>query len=528
MVVIIDDVGNAWMGGCDKGIFLKMTVVIVRLTLSVSLFVMAVNVFAGEWDSSRSLSLSGIYSSNVGLASENESDDLITRVRPDVNINGSGRRLNFSFSYAPEILAYKNSPSRNELFHKLYTGANVEIVPETFFFDGNASIRQSIIDTKSPIRFDNMSLGNQTEVMMLNVGPSVSHDFNGYLRGHLSYKLGFVKYTDTESLPDSESDTTVLTFGSGRYFRRLTWEGSYTDSVIKRDADALRTSAKVSVRYKLTRSLAALIKGGYENNQFKSETSLINGSYSSAGFSWNPSKHISLDATKGDLSEDANLVWTPYLRTMLRFGYTNRDVGVNTGSVWSGRISHRAKRSTWQASYQEDVTNFQFLEIVGQQTFAQIDAQGDLVIDPVSGFPAIVTTNIFGLRDEEFLRKRSNISYTLSTGKTDLSFSPYKESRKYQLSGETEDVLGATVSWGWRFASKTRSLSSISWQDRGFSSTNRKDSTKRASVQLIKNINRWLQVSAEYRYVERISTTQGNEYRDHQFIASLTKQFQRN
>ena len=518
------------MGGCAKNIAVKMKVAIVWFLFISFLFFVADDVFAAKWDSSRSLSLSGIYSSNVDFSSLNEESEFITRVRPSVEINGLGRRLNFNLAYSPAVLAYKNSPSRNKLFHKLNTGADVEIIPEIFFFGGVASISQSIIDAKSSARLDSLTSGNLTDIMTLSFGPSISHDFNGYLRGGLNYKLGLVQYPDTTNISDSESELTTLTLSSGRRFRRLTWEGSYSDSVVKRDflADSLRESAAASVRYKLIPSLAVLVRSGYENNQITSSNTLVNGSYSSAGFSWKPSRHISFDATKGDLSEDANLVWTPFSRMTLVVGYVNRGVGVNVGSVWSGQITHRSRRSTWQAGYQENVTNLQRLQVVGQQAFAQIDAQGNLVIDPSSGFPVILNTNIFGLTDEEFLIKRANMTYTLTTGKSVLSFSPSKETRIYELSDTVENVLDMTASWSWRFASKTRSLFTMSWQDRGYSVDNRKDILKRASVQLSKDFSPRVQVSTEYRFVERTSTAAGSEYQDHQIRVSLTKQFQRN
>jgi len=528
MVDIIDDEKYGWLKAFYNDIFLKIENVIIRWVLPVTLLVIVAPAVAGKWEVSKRLNLSEIYSSNIGLTSFDEEDDLVTRVRPGLSINGAGRRLDLNFDYEPELLAYSKGPSRKQFYNRLKSDVVFNIVPEALRLDGNAGIRQIAVDTNARARLINKSLADLADVVTLNVGTSLFHDFSGYLVSDLSFRYGTVDYQGID-LPDSELGQAALTFGSGRHFRRLTWTGGYSKNTLKRTliTDSRRESANISLRYKVSRTLVMLARGGYENNRFKSSRNIINGAYSGAGLAWNPSKYISLDASYGDRSNEASLMWTPLVRTNIRIAYFDRAVGVKTGSVWSSSLSHSTRRTKWQASYLEDVSNLQRLDIIGEQAFVQFDAQGNLVTDPITGIPVIVTTDVFGLTDEEFLRKRANISYTLTAGKNMLSFSPYRESREYEVSGNKEDVLGTVIAWDWRFAPKTRSVFSLNWQDRKFNTANRDDALWRISLGLYKDLRPGFNASVEYHYLERNSMVQSNEYRENQLQVNISKQFQR-
>ena len=468
---------------------------------------------AGELKVSSHLGLSEIYSSNIYLSSSNPDQALVTKISPGLTMIGKGRRLKYNLEYEPELIVYSNSNSQDKLYHVLNAGADAELIPETLIVTGNASVSQSSIDLGGPVLWDRVNSGNRANVIMLSIEPKLHHEFGGYVLVNTNYRAGKIYYENVGGISNSETNQFGLSLSSGRHFDRFIWSGQYSKSDVSRISamDSTRENSVVNMRYRVIPGLSVLAKAGYENNDYETTRAIVNGTYSSAGFSWTPSENISLDATYGNRNKDANFIWSPIIRTTLSVGYQDRAVGANTGSVWSGKLQHRTRHTAWQASYVEDVTNLQRIDFIGQTTTT---SQSNPVV------------NVFSLTDEEFLRIHRDFSCTINSSKSTLGITAYTESRDYQLSRASEDLLGAGTDLEWRFAARTRLNFEVGWQNRVFNINEREDDWWHATVGVTNDLSTDVKISAEYGYTERLSSLREFAYRENRLLFNIIMNFQ--
>ena len=424
----------------------------------VLLFVLPVfSAYGGMWSAEPRLRIKETLTDNLDLSASDERSEAVTQIIPGIAVHQKAGRSTFDADYHLETDTYAREPSYNSVYHNLRAEARQNITDYVSFAEA-ASVGQQLIDPNISVPSSNIFPGNRTSVVSYWVSPEARHTIAGYVDAEVNYRYGRVHYLDSDAASDSAvSDTSVALKNSART-ARLSWNVNYDKAVTNRvgGADTLQESADATLRYKLTKSWAIYAVGGRENNELMGVRAVQNGTYWRAGLAWMPVPELTLQASRGDLSKEASLYWSPSSTTSLSLAYLNQDVGLNPGVTWSGSFRHRTRRTQWQAEYYEQAINVQRLQLAGQQYFLLIDARGNPVVDPVSGDPIIVLRNDFTLTDQDFIQKRGSIGYGAQLAFTALAVSLYDEKREYQISGGREETKGIEGTISWKFAGRTR------------------------------------------------------------------------
>jgi hypothetical protein len=469
------------------------------------LAVWSVPLLAGQWQAQPSLELSETYTDNVALVSSRQAEsDFVTQVIPGLSVHGQGARSKLDLNYRLQNLIYANDGDNNDTHSELYANGELELLKDIFFMDARGSITQQIIDENGRVGIDNLNIGNRADVATYGISPRLKLRLKSYLTSDFRVDMDRVE-NQSPTVSDAESVTYTAHLRSGTSLRRLSWNVGFQRQNLNLDrgADSRRASTQGDLRYHLSSTWNLLVLGGYEDNSVSQSTLERNGFYWSAGLEWHPSRKLTASATGGDDNQTATISLHPSERTSLDLGYQNRDVGLLVGSSWNAGISHQTRHSVWRLQYFEESTATQTLQLTGQQFFVLVDNQGNVIFDPTTGQPLILAQNVFSLTDDQFIRKRTQFSVTVTTGRSDVILSAFNESRHYLISQGSEEVVGGAASWNWKFALRTHSILGASVQKRNPIGTNADDDIWNVSAALVHAVARDTTASLSYSHLGR-------------------------
>jgi len=483
--------------------------------------------FAAQWQMHPSLQLSETYTDNVALDPPgNEKTEFVTQINPGVSLHGEGGHIRLDLNYRLQNLIYAGDASSNASHHQLAASGNAELVKDIFFVDARSSISQQIVNANGPVGIDNLNIGNQADVFTYGLSPYLKLRMASYANAELRYSVDRVE-NQSANISDAESQQYSLHMNSGPRFERLQWDADYRrqDMNLSTGEDSRYQSANADMRYHLLTAWNFLARGGQEDNTLQTVTDPHNGSYWSAGLEWMPSPRITASATTGYNNWDADLSLQPSERTSFHVGYRERDVGLVRGPSWNAALSHRTRRTTWQASYIEESTTVQALQLTGRQFFHLVDSQGNLIVDPNSGLPIVLVRNIFSLTDQEFIRKRGQFSVAMNTGKSDIVLSVFDERRSYSLSNTSEDAVGSTVSWTRQVSPRTHTVVGGGWQRTDLSGSDNHDDLWHGDLALVHRLSQDANASLEYSHMQRNSISANSDYDENRVTAQLDMRF---
>ena len=482
---------------------------------------------AAPWQFHPVLQLAETYSDNITLAAPGkEETEFVTQINPGVSLHGEGKRVKLDMSYLLQNFIYANDGDRNASNHQLAASGNAELVKDIFFVDARSSISRQIVDANGRIGLDNLNIGNQANVYTYGVSPYLKLRAASYAEAELRYSVDHVENQST-SLSDATSRQYAAHLSSGPRFNRLQWDAGYQRQDLNRSGgdDSRRQSANADARYHLLSSWSLLARGGYEDNTLPQVANSYDGSYWSAGIEWMPSPRIAVSATTGVNNRDADLSLHPNNTTSLHVGYRERDIGLIRGPSWNVTLSHRTRRTTWNATYMEESTATQTLQLTGQQFFALVDSNGNIIVDPGTGLPVILVRNVFSLTDEDFLRKRGQLAVTMNTGKSNIVLSVFNEHRTYSISNNSEEVSGTNASWTWQLTPRTHTLLGGGWQVTNPVGTDKHDDLWYGDLGLVNKISEDVNVSLEYSHNQSNAISGNNDYDENRITLQLNMRF---
>lgn len=469
------------------------------------------------------LRLSEVYTDNVALATSSlEKEDYVTELTPGVIVTANSARLNGILDYRLQSLSYAKDSDSNTINHKLNSGINAEIAKDHLFIDADAAIEQQNISTDTSLALDNINVGNREDVKTLRISPYYQHDLGGKLNTLLRYTRSAARYDVGVSSIDS--DRIDIDLGSGRSYSKLRWNVNHFDEKFDRDTanDIRYSSSEAEIEYSVTNYLGVMARGGKEDNDLQSSFDEHNGSYGAGGLSWQPGRSYRLELLYGDRYKSVSGTWNPTQRTSVEINWYDRDVGLNTGSSWDGRFSLQTRHSIWEASYIEETTSVQ-----------QIQLEGGISTDPNTGVISIAPDSTLGseeglsLTNDVFLRKRAQITFNYDTSKSDLRFLVFNEKRDFQIVAGTalEKMSGGSFFWDWNFATQLNLLIDTGWRRATYrTNNNRKDNLRYQEIGLAKNL-RNMTASVKYRHADLDSLNNGNDYDENRIVISLDASF---
>ena len=95
-------------------------------------------VLAGDWTVTNSLNLNSYFSDNLGQRA-NGNSGMVLNASPQLGLQGKGRRISASLSYAPTLFtAFGDDVPASGINHFLAADATSTLVRDTLFLDGSA------------------------------------------------------------------------------------------------------------------------------------------------------------------------------------------------------------------------------------------------------------------------------------------------------------------------------------------------------------------------------------------------------
>lgn len=476
---------------------------------------------AQGWGFQPHLTTSVVYTDNVNLSPpDQEENDSILEVTPGFSLLRETSRLTLKADYRLQSLTFAEGSSADRVNHQLDGIMNAELQPDFLFLDASARVAQVNVDARAPRALDNLSGSvNRTDVQAYRISPYIRHDLSGFATTLLRY--GYERVDTDGALGVSESNYVDAAFSSGRRFTLLGWNLNYYKRQDDRESqfDLDQESLFGSLSYQVHPSLALLVEGGREENDFESAEVAQNGSYWGAGATWTPNRYLSLSALEGDRYSRGTIELTPTQRSSLLVTYRERDVGLNPGVTWNGKLRHETRRSVWQMDYLEDTETTQRLLITGP-TFIVQNPDGT-----VAG--VVVPEDSLSLTDEIFERKRAQASVGFQTGKSTFALALYREQRDVlrETAIGNQTARGGVAEWQWQFSGRTRSNLRGSWERTDFRDETREDDFWYVETLLTRALSERASASLGLRHTSRDSSQAAAEYTENRIFATLDLEF---
>jgi uncharacterized protein (PEP-CTERM system associated) len=490
----------------------------------------AAPVAAAEWRFTPTLDLRETYSDNINLApSGNEQSSFVTEVAPGFTLTGRGRRARLAATYQARGVTYSNNAFGSNLQNYLTATGNAELADDLLFIDGTASISNISTSPFGGQALDSSyATNNRSEVRTYTISPYARKRYGSLAQGELRYAHQGVS-TGTAGFANYNSDKLSLNVANGEAFRVLGWnvaawrEQSRYSSLSSVTSDYLNGG----LSYALTEQLSLTGSAGYERYTYQSVADSPHGGSWSVGFSWLPSSRTRLDASAGR-----------------RF----------YGSAYTLNGTHRSRHTTWNLSYNEDITTVgQQLANPGTVSTATLLNQAFLpsIPDPVAraqavdafiratGLPATLATGSAGLSNRFFLQKRLQALVALTSGKSTVVLSAFDTLRRPQTDVSNNSGLqgngvllfsdesrqkGVSGLWNLRLAPQTTMNLNAQYYRTYSLVTNRTDDNTLLTLGISRQLSQKVSGTVQVRRYQGSSNQSASDFRENAISAILSMQ----
>ena len=314
----------------------------------IALCAISPTIHAAEWTVAPTITASEMYSDNIFLSpAPYQLSDFATTITPGITIRGTGERLKASLNYSLQDINYAKYSSMDYIIQQLNATGNATLIDQTLFMDASASIYQQPLYLSGPIGMGNNNpTGNLANITTTTISPYVTHRFNTFATGMARYThqtMDFSQAGPTSNagygynayapggMFNSTTDTALATLNSGSDFNNLLWGLNLTNSRISYAGTSPMTLAQYSANlgYLITPRFKIIATGGYEDDSYSYIGQNPRSNFWSLGFDWAPSVRTKLEVAEGE-----------------RF----------FGRTHTLKFTHNARRTSWNASYVQDVT----------------------------------------------------------------------------------------------------------------------------------------------------------------------------
>ncbi|MGH8658600.1 MAG: TIGR03016 family PEP-CTERM system-associated outer membrane protein [Gammaproteobacteria bacterium] len=477
-----------------------------RLTCALLISVPSPLAYAAQWTIQPLLEIAETYSDNIALAPSGlEEDDFVTEISPGVVVRGAGRRLTLDFGYRLQNLVFANNSDSNSTNHQLFANAAAELLREHLFLDARASVGQENFSDLGSRQSDNLSLGgDRGTVITYSASPYWRQRFRDLAEALVRFTYDDVSGDNNDASGSSVAVNASLTSGTRfgrwgwglRYDRRDVSDevGGGSDNAVDNDGGSDFETFDGEVSYRLTRQLGIFAAGGFENNDFASMGQDTDGVTWRIGANWRPSRNTELEAFYGD-----------------RF----------FGSTWGMDLTHRSRRTTWSASYREEVEQTRNL-LLDRALFTLADTPQEAITNPVDAEDLVqISGSLPTFSNEVFIDKTFTGGVDIDLRRMRLSLRGFNTTREFLQSGAEEDQFGTLVTLDRRLSRATTALVSIEWDRLNFEQPERRDDTVNFRIGILHEFGRHVSGFVDYGFLSRSSSDEGSEFTENRIMGHL-------
>lgn len=488
----------------DQKSHLILGSVLAQVLMSVIVLLTPGLAMAAEWKTNAGLRIGEAYTDNVGLDDSDKEGEFITTVTPDLSLEGKGARANIKLL---GVVEFNDVGGDADSYNpQLQADADVELIKDFFFVEGDASARQTAIDPFSASGDTSLNeRDNKTTTYQYGVSPYISARLKSFAVAQLRYR-----YDDQinrgEEVDDSTRESANFSLNSGPDFTKITWGFLGNWSKTNFDDQSGEVSATESSDNEL---ISATLRLGYRINRKWQLTT-------SYGKEWND--FISNRDTD-DKTWTLGLVWTPTSRTKLDVDYGERFFG-KTPAL---KFTHKHKHSTIKVNYLRELTDSrsirqQQIPLSDLDIFDQlVDAFGDSVLEQ----SIILTTPVnVTLVNEQF-----DVSYSLKGKRTTIDIKGYQSKQIREDLVSTESTFNRfSISADRKLSSRLSANGRISWDERENEQSEKAD-TYRYSLGLTQKIGPNTNLSCNYTFSQRDSDLIDDDYDENKINLSIRHNF---
>jgi len=461
---------------------------------SVLLITVSAAATAGDWRFEKGINASAVYTDNVNLVSSGKESDLSALLTPHFSLHGKGGRANVDITGALEFNS--QGGSTDSLNPRLQADANAELVERVAFIDLNATATQNVIDPLAVSGTDNLSnRGNKTTTYSYRISPYLKSRFGGVADTELRYTYNGINHSEG-AVGDTSSEAVNLSIDSGSDFSRISWGLDASHRTLDNDQGEVSELSALDLRlgYRINRRWQINGSVGSESNEFASTRS------SNDGSRW-----------------DIGALWTPNPRTSLDFGIGERFFG----STKRLSFSHKSRRSVLTATYTQDLTDVTTL-LSEQAVFLLVDAFGNPILDPVTGDPLLLVTDLPTLNTSTFVDDRLALSYTLQGRRSTLTLNGNVSEQTYQDSSREVSSVGLGATFSRDLSGRLSGDVGLNWNQWDESGTgSRETESWRLNAGINQQLGKKTNLRFNYSYTDYESNQSGQSYDENKLSLTL-------
>ena len=391
---------------------------VLHLVAGTSLALMPLSAHSAAWTFAPLLDTSVTYADNITLVENGKEADTVLGVRPAINVNAKGSRLDLGLMYQVDSRYYLQHSGNNN-YHQLM-GANIDtvLVPDLLFLNGTGSLSHQAIDTKTSAGLGGLAVTeNAGDVATWTLSPYVERALGTAAKIKAGFKSEFVDYTGVSR--DSFSRERFVDVGSGSYYQKFAWDFSITDKTIYYggvESDVTLLEKKLKLSYQFLPAWAVVGNAGQIHYNYVYDPTIA--------------------ATPSGNLWRVGVAWTPSSRTVVEVGAGEHFFG----STRYGKFLHQGRLTHVEAGYDETVSSQRQLQL----EFAQKGT-----IDPVTQTPIPADARYLVEVTEVFISKRGSLEWGYKSPRMGFTVSAYQDRRFFQFTHGKETVLGGETILEW-------------------------------------------------------------------------------
>lgn len=458
------------------------------------------SVYAIDLEFSPGVFTSALYSDNLYLDSS-QKEDIVTEISPKFNITGKGNRTDFTASYR---YRYRNSYQEqlDTQHHIAETTGKLDLIKNylTIIADGRMGVRsRSYTDTKLINESDLIT--NLTQYSSINSGIKFDNHYKKRIDAKASY-IYRTTQTEDQSFIDTNTHTINAILANGKMYHRFIWSLSnhFQEENISIESPRRLYFSKFKLGYNYKKMITPSITAGYEKTAktVTGNSQIAEGYIYLAALDWTPNSYLRLFTEYGERAYGEayliSLSWTDNA-TELKASHSRESIG----DVSVLTALRKNKNYEFQLTYKETLTTHEITTL--QEITEPEGSQSDTATDTTVAYVPLDINNVFK-------RKRFTSTLLIKGQKNAVSFGAHVENRDYLVNTSTGKETGIRSKWILKLDPKTSCSSLLAWikvDDEQLQST---DEFKQASVELIRNLNKKINVSMRYVFWERNSSKQ--------------------